>query len=286
MKKTVSVFLALCMMFACLAAVAEEAAAPEEGVFVTYDSVLSIQALNEYWVTYEDPNYWFAMTDGDDFITISHLSNGEALPSVAVANEEFSAVYHAFVSTDNEIFIVRGCAVEQEGLKDIMQAISTIRILKFNTRQAVRPVTPAVEFEVKPYYTVLYSTNRHLNIRSSWSVDSSRLGYLSFGEPVDVTGIVRLNGRNYGWYQVSFNGRSAYVSAEYLSAKNPNTDPLEYDTKDPGVADPPEYSTQDSYGPAEPDEDPPVSEMQDPTEDGYIVSHIRFCFLIIYRQPG
>ena len=214
MKKTVSVFLALCMMFACLAAVAEEAAAPEEGVFVTYDGVLSIQVPNEYWGAYEDPNDWFAMTDGDDFITISHLSNGEALPSVTVANEEFSAVYHAFVSTDNESFIVRGCAVEQEGLKDIMQAISTIRILKFNTRQAVRPVTPAVEFEVKPYCTVLYSTSRHLNIRSSWSVDSSRLGYLSFGEPVDVTGIVRLNGRNYGWCQVSFNGRSAYVSAE------------------------------------------------------------------------
>ena len=101
-------------------------------------------------------------------------------------------------------------------------------------------------------------------------MDSSRLGYLSFREPVDVTGIVRLNGRNYGWCQVSFNGRSAYVSAEYLSAKNPNTDPLEYDTQDPGVADPPEYDTQDSYGPAEPDEDPPVSEMQDPSEDGYI----------------
>lgn len=48
-KKTVSVFLALCMMFACLAAVAEKAAAPEEGVFVTYDGVLSIQAPNALW---------------------------------------------------------------------------------------------------------------------------------------------------------------------------------------------------------------------------------------------
>lgn len=309
------------MMFACLTAFAEEAAAPEEDAFVTYDGVLSIQAPNEYWVAYDDPNYWFAMTDGDDFVTISHLSNGEVLPAVMVANEEFSAVYHAFVSTDNEIFIIRGCAVEQEGLKDIMQAISTVKILKLDTKQAVRPVTPVVEFEVKPYYTVLYSTSRHLNIRSSWSVDSSRLGYLSFGEPVDVTGIVRLNGRNYGWCQVSFNGRSAYVSTEYLSARNPNTDPLEYDTQDPNaavqpwekepvdrdtqdpnaavqpweeepvdhdtqdpvaadppeyytqdpvVADPPEYDTQDSYEPAEPDEDPPVSEMQDPTEDGYI----------------
>ena len=49
MKKTVSVFLALCMMFACLAAVAEEAPAPDEGVFVTHDGVLSIQAPNALW---------------------------------------------------------------------------------------------------------------------------------------------------------------------------------------------------------------------------------------------
>ena len=240
MKRIFSVLLALCMMLACLTAVAEEAA-PQAQVYETADGVLSIQAPSEEWIEFADPNYWFAMTDGDDFIMISHLSNGEALPAATVANDEFAAVCHAYVSTVNEVFVIKGCAVEQEGLKEIMEAISTVKILKYDTKQAIKPVKPTSEFVVEPYNDVLYCKSKQLNVRSSWSVNSSRLGYLKKGQTAEVTGIVRRNGRDYGWYQINYNGGSAYVSAKYLTSKKPsggssqrkNEDPPDLDTQDP-----------------------------------------------------
>ena len=221
MKKTVSLFLVLCLMLACLPAFAEDAA-PAAQVFETADGVLSIEAPNAEWVELPDPNYWFAMSDGDDLITISHLSNGEALPATMVANEEFAAVCHAFVSTANEVFVIKGCAVSLENLKDIMLALSTVKILKFDTKQAVKPVAVSANgFVVDPISEVRYSTSKQLNVRASWSSDSARLGSLKKGEAVEVTGIVRRNGKNYGWYQINFNGVTAYASAKYLSANEP-----------------------------------------------------------------
>ena len=74
----------------------EETAKPE--VFETEDGVLSIQAPTAEWKKMTDEKHWFVMTDGDDMITIDHLSNGESLPAVEVANDEFGAIYQAFVS--------------------------------------------------------------------------------------------------------------------------------------------------------------------------------------------
>ena len=227
MKKIVSVLLVLCMMFACLTAVAEDAAEEDAAsqpapVFQTADGVLSIQAPNATWVEVSDPDFWFAMTDGDDYILISHLSNGEALPATTVANDEFAAVYDACVSTTNEVFHITGCAVDKESLKDIMQAIATVRILKFDTKQAIqRAAAPVTEFTVDEYNDVLYCTSKQLNVRGSWTVKSPRLGYLRKGEAVQVTGIVRRNGRDYGWYRISYNGGDAFVSAKYLSVNKP-----------------------------------------------------------------
>ena len=268
MKKTISLFLALCMMLACLTACAEGTAQ----VFQTADGVLSIQAPNEDWGELPDPNYWFAMTDGDDIITISHLSNGEALPAAMVANDEFAAVCHAYVSTQNEVFVIKGCAASLESLKDIMLALSSVQILKFDTKQAIKAAaTPVNEIYVDPVSEVRYSTSTRLNVRASWSTDSSRIGYLKKGQAAQVTGIVRLNGKDYGWYQINYNGRTGYVSAKWLSAKKPGSkqnstqDPPDLDTQDPLAPDPddpPDYQTQDPLAP-DPD-DPPDYETQDP----------------------
>lgn len=226
------------MMLACLTAVAEEAA-PQAQVYETADGVLSIQAPSEEWIEFADLNYWFAMTDGDDLITISHLSNGEALPATMMANDEYAAVCHAFVSTSNEVFVIKGCAVSLENLKDIMLALSTVKILKFDTKQAIKPATvSANEIYVDPINETRYSSSKHLNVRASWSTDSQRLGYLTKGQAVQVTGIVRRNGKDYGWYRISYNGGTAYVSAKWLktspgSKQSNREDPPDLDTQDP-----------------------------------------------------
>ena len=192
-------------------------------VYQTADGVLSIQLPGPGWVVLSDPNYWFAMTDGDDVITISHLSNGEALPPVTVADSEYTAVCHAYVSTENEVFVIKGCAVSQDSLKDIMLALSTVKILKYDTKVAlnVGSGTAADQLVVDPYSKVLYSVSKHLNVRTDCTTDSRKLGFLTYGQPAVVNGIVRLNGRDYGWYRISYNNRMGYVSAKFLSEVAP-----------------------------------------------------------------
>ena len=222
MKKFILILTVLSMLFACAAAPAESTVQPT--VYETADGVLSIQLPGPDWVVLSDPNYWFAMTDGDDVITISHLSNGEALPAITVADDEYSAVCSAYVSTKNEVFIIRGCAVSTDSLKDIMLALSSVKILKFNTKLAINTVgTDAYtdRLVVEPCSQVLYSVSNHLNVRTDCTTDSRKLGYLTYGQPVIVNGIVRLNGRDYGWYRISYNGRMGYVSAKFLSAVAP-----------------------------------------------------------------
>ena len=226
MKKIIPILTALCMVFACAAAPAEgvTAAAAQPIVYQTADGVLSIQLPGTGWAVLADPNYWFAMTDGDDVITISHLSNGEALPPVAVADSEYAAVCHAYVSTENEVFVIKGCAVSQDSLKDIMLALSTVKILKYNTKRAINTAgagTAADRLVVDPHNAVLYSISDHLNVRTDCTTDARKLGFLTYGQPVVTNGIVRLNGRDYGWYRISYNGRMGYVSAKFLSTVAP-----------------------------------------------------------------
>ena len=278
MKKIVSALLVLCMMLACLTAVAEDAAedaaAPQQApVFQTADGVLSIQAPNATWVEIQEPDLWFAMTDGDDYILIDHLSNGVSLPATTVADDEFAAVYDAYVSTPNEVFHITGCAIDKESLKDIMEAIATIKILKFDTKQAIQKVAaPVTEFTVDEYNDILYCKSKHLNVRSSWTVKSPRLGYLKKGEAVQVTGIVRRNGRDFGWYRISYNGGDAFVSAKYLTSKQPGGS-----NSQDALDTPPGSDTQDPYADADAGfaiDTPLGSDTQDPYADadaGYAI---------------
>ena len=94
MKKRI-IALALCMVLGTsLCTFAEEAdTAPKPRIIATSDGVLSIEAPSDDWEVMQDPNHWFAMTDGTNTITIEHLSNGENLPAVAVADDTYAAVY-------------------------------------------------------------------------------------------------------------------------------------------------------------------------------------------------
>lgn len=57
----------------------------------------------------------------------------------------------------------------------------------------------------------MYAT-RQVNVRESYSTDSQIAGTLSAGEAVSTTGFT-----DNGWIQVSYNGKKAYVYADYLS---------------------------------------------------------------------
>ena len=188
------------------------------------NGVVSIETPDDTWVQTSDPNYWFVISDGKNSITIDHLSNGEKLPDVTVANDAYKAVSQSFVSTPNEVFIVKGLAAEQDDLPAIMNIIGTIKILRFDTKTAVSstPVPTASEFGLREINETYYSTTDELRVRTECSVDSSVIGELNNGDAVIVKGMVTRGGKDYGWYQIEYKGSTAFVSAQYISPTAPS----------------------------------------------------------------
>ena len=110
MKKALGFIAAGFMMFS---AAAVGAATVDAATLTTSDGILSIETPSDNWVETSDPNYWFVVSDGSNSITIDHLRNGASVPSVTIANGQYAGVYQAFVSTKNEVFVVKGLAKEQ-----------------------------------------------------------------------------------------------------------------------------------------------------------------------------
>ena len=223
-RKCITIVLTLCMILsAYVCTFAEEPGTdPTPRVIETSDGVLSIAAPSETWEVTADPNYWFAMTDGMNTITIEHLTNGESLPAVAVADETYEAVYQAFVSTRNEVFVVKGSAVRAEALESIMRSIGTIKILQFNTKTAINKDAPAAStLSIKPIDKTYYVIGDSVNIRLGCSIDDQAIGSKDYGEEVHVIGAVQKDGVDLGWYQISFNNATGYVSAAFLSETKP-----------------------------------------------------------------
>ena len=76
--------------------------------------------------------------------------------------------------------------------------------------------------EVESLFTetdeTMYATTT-VNVRSSYSTNSDKLGSLTKAQSVKRTGIG--TGAAAGWSRIEFNGKVAYVSSDYLSATKP-----------------------------------------------------------------
>ena len=198
------------------------ATAVSAATITTEDGVLSIETPSDDWQKTTDPLHWLVVTDGKDTITVDHLSNGEALPATVVANDEYKAVYQGFVSTRNEVFVVKGLSNEQEDLQKLMETIGTIRVLKLDTKQAITKADApkAYDFGLRPINAVYRVISDELNVRRGCSIDDTKIGELYEGDQVTVDGAVTKNGQDFGWYQIQFNGGKGYVSAQFLVPVN------------------------------------------------------------------
>ena len=216
MKKSVLAVLALTFA-ACLSM----PAAAE--TFTASNGVLSIELPNENWKEMEDSTKWIVLSDGGNVVTIDHFSNGEKLPDMTVANDDYVNVYQAVFSTQNEVFIITGSVVDAAKIPEITHMILSAKVLQYNTKLAIRKEeTPAVsEFSLVPIDKTMYVIADGLNIRSGCSTDDQILGSYGNGAAVHVTGVVQRNGADYGWYQVSYGNGTGYVSAGFLSDNAP-----------------------------------------------------------------
>lgn len=80
------------------------------------------------------------------------------------------------------------------------------------------PVPTEQEQLFKDCSETMYATTT-VNVRSSYSTNSDKLGSLTKAQSVKRTGIG--TGAAAGWSRIEFNGKVAYVSSDYLSATKP-----------------------------------------------------------------
>lgn len=215
-RKSISILAAAAVL--CLAS----PAAAE--TFTSSDGVLSIELPDDTWKEVQDPASFIVLSDGANVITINHYSNGEKLPDISVADDHFVNVYEGVFSTQNEVFLVTGSVVDAQDISKICNSILSLKVLKYDTKLAVKDNTPSVsEFTIVPMDETMYViADGGLKVRSGSSMSSQVIGGLADGSSVHVTGKVQQKGADIGWYQISYNSGSGFVSASFLSSKARN----------------------------------------------------------------
>lgn len=83
------------------------------------------------------------------------------------------------------------------------------------------PEAPQEEELFDPVSETVYATTT-VNVRDTYSADGNRLDSLSRGEAVTRTGTG--TGAAEGWSRIAWDGSTAYVSSDYLSATKPQND--------------------------------------------------------------
>ncbi len=82
-----------------------------------------------------------------------------------------------------------------------------------NTVENPQPAEPEMNF-IEANETV-YAT-QSMNVRSSWSKDSTKIGFLNKGQSVTRTGTA-----SNGWSRIIYNGNVAYVASSLVTTENP-----------------------------------------------------------------
>lgn len=76
-------------------------------------------------------------------------------------------------------------------------------------------VTTAVQFT--DLSKTMYAIGNPVNVRESYSTDSTRLGSIQYAEQVTVTGV----SNELGWHRVLYNNQVAYIKSDLLSDTKP-----------------------------------------------------------------
>ena len=206
--------------------------------FTSSDGVLSIELPNENWKEMTDPQKWIVLSDGANTITIDHYSNGERLPEIKVADEHYVNVFEVSFSTQNEVFIITGSVVDAAKISEVQQAIISTQILKLDTKTKIsaEQKTSPSDITVVAADKTMYVISDGLNVRSGCSTGDQIIGAYSYGATVKVTGIVQKDGKDFGWYQINYNGAAGFVSSAYLSDKAPSDKKTNSDDSFTGTA--------------------------------------------------
>ncbi len=112
--------------------------------YITGNGVLSIVLPDYSWKAVQDEKHLAAFSDGNNRMELSHLVNGEAFDPVMIADESYAAVYQAFYSTPEDVYIVTGAVKDQAVLRTVRDALQSVQVLRYGT-DPVPAVTPTPE---------------------------------------------------------------------------------------------------------------------------------------------
>lgn len=197
----------------------------------TTDGVLSIDTPDDTWKQTTDANFWVTLTNGSDRITVTHLSNGDPLPTVDLAGTGYAAVYQAFLSTENEVFAVKGTAAQKTDLQKLINAIGTIKILQYDTKTKTRPAAAAA---AAPKTDSTQAAPKAAPQSSNTSTQSMHLYTAGSYEPIVITLDSDGFWRNSKGLTYTSNGNGVWMDANgitlYETAGAGNSDSAESET--------------------------------------------------------
>lgn len=225
--------------------------------FKSKNGVVSVETQGNNWKVTEAEDSTMTLTDGENVITIQHFSNGEKLPEIEVADEEYAQVCQNIISTKDEVFVVTGFAADSADFKEVQDAVQSSVINKFGTKKSVKEkdseinkkdlavnsergsdinqevngeitADSSTEYKVKSAAFTGWVDGSRVNVRSSYSTDSEILGQVYFQDVVFVTADVKNSDGNVEWYQIDYNGEEGYIAAAYISHSPTTAEMLGY----------------------------------------------------------
>ena len=75
------------------------------------------------------------LSNGTDRITLLHYRNGEPLPAITIADQNFSRTCQSILSTRNQVFIITGSAAKDVDFDEIEKAVQSAVINQYDRQK-------------------------------------------------------------------------------------------------------------------------------------------------------
>lgn len=135
------------------------------------------------------------------------------------STEDNNTENNSQVVTENETELLEGNSTEKIDSEIETEMDSTVTEEPEETeKESEIPDVPKVTYTYTELNKIMY-VKSSVNVRDLPSTDGEKLGSLSKGQEVIITGQCNET----GWYRISFDGKVAYVSKKYLIDTKPET---------------------------------------------------------------
>ncbi|MBQ2627233.1 MAG: hypothetical protein IJG17_05555 [Eubacterium sp.] len=165
--------------------------AKADNLFVSEDGIVSIELPDESWKEVQDPNQWIVLSDGENEITLRHFSNGAGLPGIVTADDHYKKTLTSALSTKNEVFIATGLVANEDETDEINESLQSIKILKYDTKTAVKKEEPSLTPAPTPAPAPAQETKKEeaeKETAPSGPVETYLVYSEGSGRPVNITG--------------------------------------------------------------------------------------------------